>query len=268
MQNYTQDQGIMAPNRAASSPQWGGANMNEVWQFAPAAGTPLFKRTELYNPNGVQMATADTTGTSNGVHNIRFTDVCFPFSGNYYIKTTYADITDPTKEVYVVDTFHVTQQQPYSDLHYASTVYCKEDSTSMIQPLFSGTAGGTYTVSPAGLVINPQNGVITLAATDTGRYTITYTVPGNGGSCAEASSTTELIIASNTYAVWTGAVNNAWENPGNWSCNQVPGPASNVHINIGQVIISSSVTINSLLISPGAGVLVTQGNNLTVTHPN
>jgi|GEM_PF-3046642 len=65
---------------------------------------------------------------------------------------------------------------------------------------------------------------------------------------------------------WTGAINNLWENPANWSCNQVPDPNTDVLINSGTVQLNSNTTIRTLTISPGATLTVTGGFNLTVTH--
>jgi hypothetical protein len=65
---------------------------------------------------------------------------------------------------------------------------------------------------------------------------------------------------------WTGAVNNLWENPANWSCNQVPDSNTDVLINSGTVQLNSNTTIRTLNISPGATLTVTGGFNLTVTH--
>jgi len=65
---------------------------------------------------------------------------------------------------------------------------------------------------------------------------------------------------------WTGANNNQWNNPGNWSCNTVPDANTDVTINIGNVVINSNTIIRSLTTGTGAGITVTAGNTLTVTH--
>lgn len=65
---------------------------------------------------------------------------------------------------------------------------------------------------------------------------------------------------------WTGAINNTWENAGNWSCGKVPDANTDVIINSGTVTVNSNVTCRSLKVSPGASVNVTGGFNLTVTN--
>lgn len=65
---------------------------------------------------------------------------------------------------------------------------------------------------------------------------------------------------------WTGAVNNAWENPGNWSCGSVPNSFTDVVINSGVVVISSNIVIRSLSISLGVNLDVLNGSNLTILN--
>ena len=65
---------------------------------------------------------------------------------------------------------------------------------------------------------------------------------------------------------WTGAINNQWENPGNWSCGAVPDANTDVIITSGTVIISASTTIRSLTLSPGVTVIINNGVILTIRH--
>ena len=66
--------------------------------------------------------------------------------------------------------------------------------------------------------------------------------------------------------LWTGTISNAWENPGNWSCNAVPGAGADVYINSGYVVISSNAVVYSLTVKPSATVNVTGGFSLTILH--
>lgn len=65
---------------------------------------------------------------------------------------------------------------------------------------------------------------------------------------------------------WTGAVNNAWENPGNWSCGKVPDASTDVVINSGTIVVSSNVSVRSLKVAPGATVSVGTGFSITITN--
>lgn len=65
---------------------------------------------------------------------------------------------------------------------------------------------------------------------------------------------------------WTGAVNNQWETPGNWSCGTVPDANTDVIINSGTVTVNSNASCRTLKVSPGASVVVATGFTITVTH--
>jgi hypothetical protein len=73
-------------------------------------------------------------------------------------------------------------------------------------------------------------------------------------------------VANNQF-VWTGAVDNSWENPANWSCNNLPTASSNVIIYSGNVVVNSDVTVNTLTVRPGASITVNSGFNLNVITP-
>ena len=82
-------------------------------------------------------------------------------------------------------------------INYSNTPFCK---TNIVQQnvSFTGTVGGTFTSSPAGLLINQNNGQILPIASDAGTYTVTYTVPATGGCAAFTTSTTVEITEATT----------------------------------------------------------------------
>jgi hypothetical protein len=65
---------------------------------------------------------------------------------------------------------------------------------------------------------------------------------------------------------WTGAVNNDWNNVGNWSCGTLPDQYTDVIINAGSVIVSTNTTIRSLSIQPTATITTNAGAVLTILH--
>jgi hypothetical protein len=97
--------------------------------------------------------------------------------------------------------------------------------------------------------------VTTLTA---GSYSISVTDANN---CS--SNISFDLIAANT---WTGTVNTAWENPGNWSCGIIPGANTDVIINSGSVVINSNVSCRTLDTRPGVQLTITPGNTLTLTR--
>ena len=63
---------------------------------------------------------------------------------------------------------------------------------------------------------------------------------------------------------WHNISSSNWENPANWDCNKVPGPATNVIISAGTVLLNSNITVKSITIAPGATLEVGAGYQLTV----
>lgn len=64
---------------------------------------------------------------------------------------------------------------------------------------------------------------------------------------------------------WTGAVNNKWENGGNWSCGSVPDKNTDVKINTGDIVVeSSTATCRSIIVKPGVQISMAAGSNLTI----
>ena len=66
--------------------------------------------------------------------------------------------------------------------------------------------------------------------------------------------------------LWTGTVNNAWENPANWSCGVVPDLNTDVIISSGLVVLNSNTSCGSISIISPASLTITSGNILTVTR--
>jgi gliding motility-associated-like protein len=83
--------------------------------------------------------------------------------------------------------------------NYSSSTFCQTGSNP--SPVITGTAGGTFTSSPAGLIfVNASTGEIDLAASGLNTYTITYTTSGPCGSTSNATVTiTDAPVATFSY---------------------------------------------------------------------
>ncbi|MES2850502.1 MAG: hypothetical protein V4685_15690 [Bacteroidota bacterium] len=139
MQNYNQDNGIMAPGRSAfTAPRWSGIGMNEAWRFAPKDGGSLLKKVELYKPNGEFVSAGDTVNDGNGNYNVSFPNVCLGSDNDitYLIKATYKNILDPSEEVYSVDTMFLSN----------STIITPSVSTTVACP--GGLLGSITVTNP------------------------------------------------------------------------------------------------------------------------
>jgi hypothetical protein len=76
-----------------------------------------------------------------------------------------------------------------TSLSYSGAPFCPTGTAS---PTLAGSTGGSYS-SSAGIVINGSTGVINLATSTPGIYTVTYSIPA-AGSCPAASATTAINI--------------------------------------------------------------------------
>jgi gliding motility-associated-like protein len=83
--------------------------------------------------------------------------------------------------------------------NYSSSTFCQTGTNPT--PTITGTAGGTFTSSPAGLSINSATGTINLAGSTLGSYNVTYSV---GGACPN-SSVVPITITSAPSAVFSYA---------------------------------------------------------------
>ena len=83
---------------------------------------------------------------------------------------------------------------PAATISYAGTPFCKSLAGS-VSVTRIGTAGGTYTSSPAGLTIDGTTGAITPGSSTAGTYTVTYTLAAAGG-CSLVTATTSVTITA------------------------------------------------------------------------
>ncbi|MFL5762802.1 MAG: gliding motility-associated C-terminal domain-containing protein [Bacteroidia bacterium] len=91
-------------------------------------------------------------------------------------------------------TINAVQSAAFS---YSSSTFCNTGANPV--PTITGTAGGTFSASPAGLsFVSTSTGEINAGSTTLGTYTVTYTTPGPCPGTATASVT----ITSNPIATF------------------------------------------------------------------
>ncbi|RYE01292.1 MAG: hypothetical protein EOP50_02265, partial [Sphingobacteriales bacterium] len=107
-------------------------------------------------------------------------------AGTYKVRVLNANL-----EVYSGASAAITvDQSGAATLSYPGSPYCTSEGTGTV--FFSGTNGGTFSASPAGLVIDAQTGAIDIAASAAGTYTVTYSF--NGGTACASSASTQVSI--------------------------------------------------------------------------
>ncbi|MFN3852625.1 MAG: PKD domain-containing protein, partial [Spirosomataceae bacterium] len=86
---------------------------------------------------------------------------------------------------------------PSASISYAGGSFCR--TASPVNVNLTGSSGGTFSSSPAGLSLSPTTGQITPSSSTVGTYTVTYTIAASGG-CAAFTATTSVTITNNPTA--------------------------------------------------------------------
>ncbi|KGO92789.1 fibronectin type III domain-containing protein, partial [Flavobacterium subsaxonicum] len=97
---------------------------------------------------------------------------------------------------------------PIPTFTYASVAYCQDETTNP-SPILTDAAG-TFSASPAGLSINATTGVIDLAASTPGTYTVSNTVAGTTDCPSVTATTTITITALPVVTVIHECINNEY----------------------------------------------------------
>jgi hypothetical protein len=88
---------------------------------------------------------------------------------------------------------------PAATISYAGSPYCPTGTATVTR---TGTAGGTYSATPAGLTISATTGTVTLGTSTAGTYTVSYTLAAGGG-CPAVVATTTITVSSLSVAPTT-----------------------------------------------------------------
>ncbi len=119
------------------------------------------------------------------------TNICYNTAGVFPISLTAANANgndSQTKNIVVVS-------NPTASISYTGSPFNGAVSTPQIVNQ-TGTNGGNYSASPAGLSINPITGAITPSLSTPGTYTVTYTINASG-ACTGFTTTTIITINAN-----------------------------------------------------------------------
>ena len=138
-------------------------------------------------------------------------------------------------------------------ISYMQSPYCTNEGTAAVTIV--GTTGGSFSAD-AGLALNAVTGEIDLANSTVGTYVVVYTVAATG-DCPLFFTNTTVVIG--TAGLWTGAIDNVWNNAGNWSCSGVPTATSDLLIPTGlsnYPVISGTQPLHNITIEYGASVTI------------
>ena len=111
-------------------------------------------------------------------------------SGSYSVVITNAGPCPATSAATSV----VVTAPATAGFSYAATTFCV-GSAPASPTLTAGATAGTFSVSPAGLNLNPTTGAVDVSQSQPGTYTVTNTVAASGG-CPAVSATAQLSISA------------------------------------------------------------------------
>lgn len=184
-------------------------------------------------------------------------------------------------------------QAPAATISYAGSPFCNNDFTTKTVTR-TGTTGGTYTASPAGLSINASTGDIAIFASAVGTYTVTYTMNSVNGCPLQTATTTvtintapavaDIVASPGTTITLPGTTNVTDATPGGvWSSSNpavatvnaaglVTGVAGGTTIirytvTSGGCSTIASTAINVLTAGVGIWTNAINGTNPSTTNP-
>ncbi|RFM33822.1 Ig-like domain-containing protein [Chitinophaga silvisoli] len=117
--------------------------------------------------------------------------------GTYTV--TYTIAAAPPCPGYQTSTNITITRPPAASISYTPATLCNTSSSTTVNVTRTGDAGGTYSISPSGMTIDPNTGTLSPANAIPGTYTIRYTLPGSGG-CANVVATTNVTVNSTPNA--------------------------------------------------------------------
>ncbi|MBL7963681.1 MAG: hypothetical protein JNM31_07525, partial [Flavobacteriales bacterium] len=159
-------------NTTSNSPICSGSTLNlGVTATGTAPLTYTWAGTGTFSPNNTAQ-NPTVTGAATGNYTITVSNACGSPSTTVPVTVTAA---------------------PSATINYVGNPFCSSAGTASVTR--TGTAGGTYSASPAGLTLNSSTGAVTLGTSTAGTYTVTYTIAAAGG-CAQFTTTTPITVTA------------------------------------------------------------------------
>lgn len=241
MQDMDKTNAIMAPGRAASNAPWGAVGMNEVWTFIPSNGNSLYDKMELLDGSGAVIANGDTTRVDETSFTWTFPNVCPSTDAPtlYVVKTSYKDISDPTKSFYSLDTVWATKNALPVSATFVNTTcgastgaitvkanggtepyqFILGNGAAQASNIFTGLAAGTYDVK----VVDDKGCTnhIEVKIGTQGSLNATHTF--TNASCPGVNDGSITITPTTGTAPFTYSVNGAPVQTSNIFTNLTPG---------------------------------------------
>ncbi|HRI26516.1 MAG TPA: PKD domain-containing protein [Chitinophagales bacterium] len=141
--------------------------------FSPMGDAPPLTSGSIFNGNGLN---------PNVTHQYLYT-----VSGSASCPNSTAVLSITVNDCVVCVT------EPIATFGYNSSAYCAYSGITAVPVLVAGATSGIWTANPAGLSINPVNGIVTPNASLPGTYTVTNFIAASG-ACPQAVAGATITI--------------------------------------------------------------------------
>ena len=195
--------GTYTVSYAAGSPCPGTATASITVNAAPSAAFAYASSTLCA---GAGTATPTVTGTAGGVFSSTTglslnagtgaIDPAASTAGTYVVTYNVGSTCTATSTATVTIT-----TAPVASFGYAAGSYCAAAQGNVAPTFASGASAGTFSSTP-GLSLDPASGVVNLAASTAGTYTVTNTIAASG-ACAATSATAPITVSAAPVAALT-----------------------------------------------------------------
>lgn len=277
IQNMARTQGLMAPGRRMTDTEWGSIGMREAWRFIPKAGPTTYRQVELLDGTGTQIAVGDTVRLNPHSFLVNFNNICPAPNATttYIVKTTYANVVNPTATYYSLDTVKVTRQTTLP-IDSTTTLTVCGGSTGVINVQASGgsvpyqySIDGGVTWQTSGTFTGLPQGVYTINGKDDagciGSIQVTMNaianIPGNATTsatgCPGVNNGTITVNPTGGTGPYTYSLDGG--TPG--TSNVLTGIAAGPHTVVFTDANGCSGVVN---VNVGAGSSITSSNPATV----
>lgn len=164
-----------------------------------SANTPACGGTLTLSATGVAAGASYQWSGPNGFFSIQVApqipNVTMAAAGNYQLTIMLGGCVRTVTQ-------NVTVTGPNATFGYGATAYCRTATNPA--PTITGTTGGSFSATPAGLNLNAASGLITLASSTPGAYIITYTVGTGACQVLQARSITVTAAPQATFSYAAG----------------------------------------------------------------
>ncbi|MFM8711626.1 MAG: hypothetical protein ACKOC7_10150, partial [Sphingomonadales bacterium] len=221
IQDWLRARSVSHPTRNATI--WNPGAINEGWRFIPNGSTSYYHSSQLLDMSGTVVATADTTTTTSGLLDLRFTNFCPSAGANQYVVKTIFNSNDAiATQLISLDTFSVTRNNSLNATTTSNNPSCGLNNGSLTASVPAGVGVPPYTYSiNGGTATTISSTTYTFANLAAGTYSVA--VADASGGCVSTLSSTLVSVGALQATLATAPTACTGVNNGTITISGVPG---------------------------------------------